>query len=48
MSMSYDSNDYGESRLARQHRRRKKVFGWVVLVGLSASILGGAIAQIFN
>jgi hypothetical protein len=47
--MSY-LNDYddGPSPLARRHERRKKIFGWVALLGILASVFGGVLTQIFN
>jgi hypothetical protein len=45
--VSYD-DEYGESPLARRHRRRKKIFGWVALIGISASVFGGVLNQIFR
>jgi hypothetical protein len=47
--MSYDSDEYGgPSALARRHQRNKKIFGWVALIGISASVLGGVLNQIFR
>jgi hypothetical protein len=44
--MAYD--DEGESPLARRLRRRRIVFGWIVLAGLFATVAGTAISQIFG
>jgi hypothetical protein len=46
----YNSNDSDSrpSPLAVRHDRRKKVFAWVALIGISVSVLGGVLSQILN